>query len=836
MNGRGNVRAARVEFALALMKNPERREEARTELRLALDEPGDQPPDWRLHHYLGQLANGVVDALAEFIAAIVTAPGADGRESAETALGLLECNDASGVANRLDPEEVGKLVEFTKMGDADPVAVKLAAYITSLRGDTRTAWSLISASADLQDDPRLRPTLAVARAQLLVDKGEYRAALSLMAEYELPVNEPTAIVPRAFALYGLGNLDEALQILRDAPPTFETAAARALVWLRRAASMRGVGRASAIAEAEVAASEAVRIDPSSGEGLLLRAQITLEGTDDTKGGRRLLDKAISKLGRKPERALSWRIQRRVRDDDLFRYVTLEVAAKCGQHGELFTVRLEELPFEHTTYLQNGALAELVAAAYKEGEQLDGAAEFLEAAVGFYDSAEEPDRALEARQAITDIRPTAARSLDLAEQYWLASFRAEQCGREAVSKVVQQGLDALGMLDARTPDQEPGDRMLGAYFRGLLLARAVESAESPTRSSYWAALPWLLVAALDDADHSYRAAHLASTLDKARFYRSALHYIDRALDLARDDPWVQEMAIYMRFNWYGALDTETSQLLDERSDPKWCEWRDSVHALDTLLRDDLPGLRLMLNRIIHHDLWADELRASAVSRLDGLEAAKPLWRKVLDLSLKAVPPDRILASHAALALGDLGAALQNIKAEISEGNADYGDVEVNAALIDLVEGDEHALERVLSYVRASKRPYFLRELAHSLCPVLAAAWADQAGVTAGLIQLREAAMRTLDERLSSPLPPLTVELEDGGASSSDPAIDRLVSELLRIEEMRGLDPAVAGETLHHLAIVVNGEPIGPTLAVARVSAPAALEQVPGGSQQDIGLHS
>jgi tetratricopeptide (TPR) repeat protein len=822
MNGAGDVRAARVQLALALMDHPDRREEAKAELRLALNEPGDEPPAWRLHHYLGQLMTEVVDGLAEFIAAIVTAPVVDGSAPAETALGLLEGNDASSVANRLDPEDVVKLVEFARVGNSDPATVKLAAHITSLRGDTQSAWSLISSAADLQDDPQLRSTIAVARAQELVDEGEYQAALNLLAEYELHGNETAAIVPRAYALYGLDNLDKALETLIGAPSTFETATVRALVWLRRAARTSIDSRAPVISEAEGAASEAVRIDPSSGEGLLLRAQVTLEGTDDTNGGRRLLDKAVRKLGRMPERTLSWRVQQRVRDDDLFRYVTLEVAAKCGHLDELLALRREELPFKQTTYLQDGALAELIAAAYKDGGQLDDAAEFLDAAVEFYDSARQPDRALETRQAITDIRPTMARSLNLAEQYWLASFRSEQHGREAASKAVQQGLDVLDVLDARAPDQEHGDRIHGAYLRGLLLARAAQIAESPTRANDWAPLPWLLVAALDDPRHSYRAAHLAAALHRAMLYWPAVCYVGRALGLERNDSWVREMAIYVRFGWYGTLDTETRRLLSKSNDPKW---RESIRAFDSLLRDDLRGLRRMYNDITFEGLWAQELRATAMSRIEGLEAAKPQWRKVIALSLKEAPPDRIAASQAALVLGDLDAASQHIEAGIAEGYASPWTVELTAALIDLTKNDQHSLERALSCVHALECPYYLRELAYRLCPVLSEAWADRPEVVAGLTRLREAAVRKLDERLSSPSPPLTVELDIQHASSSDPALDGLVYELLRIEAMRGADPEGAGEALHRLAVVAHSEPIGPALAIARTPATAALGQVP-----------
>ena len=693
MNGKASTREARLQLALTMTDDPSRREEAEAELRQALSEPGGEPPDWRLHFHLGELASDRAAALSEFLTAVLAAPTADAGGPAEAGLALLDGRDAPNLASRLDAQDVHKLIELVEREGSHLATIKLAVHILVLRGEVEEAGPLLSVSVDSQikDDPALHTANIVSRALELVTQGDDEAALGLLTEQHLPPDEPAAATVRALALYGLGHLEEALQALIDTVPTFEIAAVRALVWLRRAAASAGDKRQDAITEADRAASEAARLDPSRGDGLLLRAQVALEGTPNIESGRKLLIQAVSRLDAQPEREWLWRVQQRVRGDDLFRYMTFEVAAACGRRDELLALRPEELPFAGMTLRQDAALAELAAVACRGAGRLADAVEFFEAAVEFYDQADQPDRELEVRQALAVIRPTVTGSLELAERWWAASFRAEAQGSEAVTKAVQRGLAVLDELDMRAPDQEPEDRTNGAYMRGLLLTRL----QSPTWRDWWVPLPWLLVAALGNSRHSYRATFLAFALGQTMLLRSALHYAERALDLEADDPWVQQAAIFARLVWHGMLDADTTRLLDGIED---VAWRETIRAFDAMLRGDLADLHKLADRITFDALWARELRANAVTRLMGPKAAQPLWLVVLDEARKAEPPDRTAAITAALALRDVEMAREQIDAGANDGTLSTLDAKIYAALVGLVVGDNDSLGRAVEYVR------------------------------------------------------------------------------------------------------------------------------------------
>ena len=811
MSETANMREARLQLARALMNDPARRKDAENELRLALAEPGEEPPDWRLCLYLGELAGDRAAALSQYLAALAAAPAPDVGEPTDAALAVLGGSDGPSLASGLDAQDVRKLVEVAGRGNCHPKTVKLAVHILLLRGEIYRAGPLLSAAADsqIQGDPALRAAYTVSHAFELVEQGDEQAALDLLTQRDLPPYEAAAATVHALALYGLGRLDEVLRVLTDTAPTFDTAAVRALVWLRLSGESAESERRVAIAEADKAASAAARLDPSRGDGLLLRAQVTLEGTTNVEGGRRLLSKAVHRLETRPEQALFWRVQQRVRRDDLFRYVTFEAAAACGRGADLLALRPGQLPLRNVTSLQNGLLAELAAVAYRDVGRPDDAENFFEAAIGFYDNANEPDRTLTARQALAVLRPTVARSLELAEQWWLASFRADTQGRMAVSAAVQQGLSVLDELDTRAPDQAPGDRIQGAYIRGLLLAQH-QAGKSPTWRDCWAPLPWLLIAAFENPDHSYRATHLASALDRVRLRRPALYFAERALETDADDSWIQQLAIITRFNWYGMLDSDTSKLVDRIDAP---EWREAGWVYGAILRDDVAELRKVADRITFDALWAHELRAIIVTRFDGLPAAETLLRALLDEALREEPAEHETATFAALALRDMKASRQYIDTGMRAGDLSARMTQFCLDVVGLLNGEAGSLQRAVDYIHTMECPFELRTHAHMVYPVLAAAWVDTPRATVQLEQLRQEALTKLGEVAAKPLPPLTVELDHGKVSSLDPALDQLIGQLLRIEELRSQDKDAAAEVLRRLTVEFKDETIGSTLRAA-----------------------
>ena len=345
------------------METSDRLDEAEYQLRAALQEQGDDPPDWRVHLYLGTVVDRAgrppKEAFAEVISAVIGAPVSEAEAPAALALSMLNDPSARRWARKLDPDHVRTLLTCAQADEAPASMVSLAAQLSILRGDAAAVGSLLAASpsGEHATDPVIVRASTVARALELVDQGDFDAALSLLAESDIPATEAGVPSTRAFALYGAGRLDEALETATAASATFDTAVVEALVWLRRAASDDDFARSDAIAEAARAASEAARIDPGLGDGLLLRAQVELEGGVDIDGGRRLLESALRKLEREPERSRLWRVQARVRDDDVFRYTTLEVAAACERHDELLGVGPEDLPFATTTRRQDASLAE-----------------------------------------------------------------------------------------------------------------------------------------------------------------------------------------------------------------------------------------------------------------------------------------------------------------------------------------------------------------------------------------------------------------------------------------------------------------------------------------------
>jgi tetratricopeptide (TPR) repeat protein len=762
------------------METNDKLDEAELMLSAALAEPGTDPPDWRIHMYLGTVGDRVgrprARAFAEVLAAVVKAPTTEAEAPAELALSMLNEPTARRWARKLDADLVRTLLASAQNDGAPAPMVSLAAQLSILRGDAAAVGSLfaVSPAAERAAYPAIASASAVARALELVDEGNCEDALAVLAEGEVSAGEPGVASTRAFAFYGAGNLDAALDTAASAAPTFDTAAVEALVWLRRAAEERASETSDAIAEAARAASTAARIEPALGDGLLLRAQVELEGNLDISGGRRLLQTAMRKLENEPTRARLWRVQARGRDDDVFRYMTLEVAAACERPEELLRVRPDDLPFATTNYRQDASLAQLVAVALRDAGRASEAAEMFELAATFYKNSDEHDRALRARHSAMALHPTAEGLIKIAEEQWEASFRAEAQSRDAAEDELRKGIDALARLEQCRLDEEPKQRALAAYMRGLLLARR-PNLGPVTVMERWLPLPWLLAAALEDRSHSYRAAYLAWALDEAMIRRPALHFAERALGLAPDDAWLQEGLIVMHVNWYGVLEPR----IDELIDPMGVEaWGSTLRALDALHQDDLDRLTPLIDDITFDAFWAREIRARAIARVHGLGAAVSLYEDLLRESEKESADD-FAAAEAALVLGDVDVARRHLERGISKGTIEPVGAKSMAALIDVVRGGDASVEVLREHLLTMVRPYALREWAYVRLPVLALAWAEQAQTVAAFETLN----RVAEERFASlePQPSLTAEIDIARATSTDTELDELVHRLLKLEE-------------------------------------------------------
>lgn len=800
MTAARSIRAARVDLALALIETGDRLSEAARELWKALDEPGAEPADWEVHRHLAGLAERQDDpntALRETLAATLEAPPRDADELARWALNLLEGRGERQRAAGLDASQVREL--GLRAGDRDMPAslVQLALRMLLLRGDEDAARSVLTSpsGASLPATPAVGAAQAVTRALQLIDDGEFPDAVAVLQEAGVTEDDPAGAATRALALYGAGRLDEAYAAAETAPDTFDAAVVQALVWLARAAGgdADSAGLIDPAAEADRAASAAARIEPSLGDGLLLRAQVALEALEDLEGGRQLLKKALRRLDKRPEGARLWRVQQMVRDDGLFRYARLEVAAACERWEELLDIPVHELPFIRTSDRQAAAAAERIAEAQEAAGRADEAAEFYAAAAQFYANYGERAGALRARQLAFDAHPTPDGGLALAEERWLASYAPGQEPAGAQQRDIEEGLAALDRVDSDGLGPQPVERVKGAYLRGLLLARRVELSRGDLLE-IWRPLPWLLVAALDDPGHSYRAAWLAWSLNTAGLHRPALHFAERAFALEEEDTWIQECLIVAHMNWYGRLDRSVQGLLDNVGDP---EWSAATRMVDALHGNDLVAAERELDRATFDAPWAREARAEIIARLQGFDAAEPLLRSLVEEH--AAIADYQSAADFALMVRDPDSARRFMDAGMSARVVGGPRADFANALLDLIAGRDGAFETLLHQIRVAVRPFLTLEWSRRTLPVMVKAWSDDGRLADRLDMLRRAADARIADTPATP--PLATEIERAGVTSTDPAVDALVGSLLYAEERRG---RAAVEVLRRLA----GDPATP----------------------------
>jgi hypothetical protein len=794
MTSARSIRAARVDLALALMEAGDRLSEAAHELWKALDEPGGDPADWEIHRHLAALAERQDDpntALRETLAATLEAPPQAADELARWALDLLEGRGESQRAAGLDASQVREL--GSRAGDRDTPAslVQLALRMLLLRGEEDAARSVLTSpsGASLPASPAIGAAQAVTRALRLIDEGSFTSAVAVLEEAGVTDDDPAGAATRALALYGADRLDEAYAAAEAAPDTFDAAVVQALVWLARAA--RGDGDTADLvdpsAEADRAASAAARIEPSLGDGLLLRAQVALEALEDLDGGRQLLHKALRRLEKRPERARLWRVQQMVRDDGPFRYTRLEMAAACERWEELLEIRVHELPFIGTSDRQAAASAERIAEAQLAAARAEASAAFYGAAAQFYANFGERAGALRARQLAFSAHPTPDGGLALAEECWLASYAPVHEASGARERDIDDGLLALDRIDSDGLRPEPVERVKGAYLRGLLLARRVELSRDDLPDT-WGPLPWLLVAALDDPGHSYRAAWLAWSLNTAGLHRPALHFAERAFALEEDDTWIQECLIVAHMNWYGALDHGVQGLLDNIGDP---EWSAATRMVDALHRNDLPAAERELERATFDAPWAREARAEIIAQLHGFDAAEPLLRSLMEEHAAAA--DYQSAADFALMVRDPSSARQYLESGVSARVVGGPRADFASALLDLIADQDGALDTLLRQIAAAVRPFLTLEWSRRTLPVMVKAWKDDARLAERLDVLRRAADARVYEAPAAP--PLAIEIERARVTSTDPAVDAVVRSLLYAEERRG---SAAVDLLRQLA--------------------------------------
>jgi hypothetical protein len=249
------------------------------------------------------------------------------------------------------------------------------------------------------------------------------------------------------------------------------------------------------------------------------------------------------------------------------------------------------------------------------------------------------------------------------------------------------------------------------------------------------------------------------------------------------------------NWYGLLDDRTRSFIDAIENEPWAA---TLRTLDALNRDDLSDARADVGGATLDSQWAREIQAQAIARLDGVSAAEPLFRSLLEESVKE-PPDYVIAADAALVLRDAAAARRYIEEGVSAKRVSASLARLNYAIIDLFLEREPTLNPIREQIAGAAEPSLFRELAYRAFPILAAAWAENAGVVRALQTLQQEAEARTKE--NPPLPPLTFELDHSIRGSSDRELDDTVRELLQIEEEGGLTGPSTVERLERLELVV-----------------------------------
>ncbi len=770
MSPADSVRFARFGLARALADAPdgaEEVEEAEEQLRRALRDAGERPADWEIYYELGGLLLRVRKesaALAALVSAVVAAPPKFAGDAAELAVGVLEGPRGAEAVGGLPRATLDRLTAHVN-GGGSLDAVRLAARIAMIQGDTATAGWIVGTRTEIERarDPALVRASVSAKVSELLDEFHVTEALDLLESQAGSADDPALTAVWSSCLYAVGRLDEALAKASDGT-TMELATLVALIWLRRAADVYpGEERTEYIGHALTAAAAAAREDPGRPEPLLLRAQVLLEGAVDLHEGRRLLMRALRRLEQRPEQLSWWRLQARVRKDELYRFFLVELAVAQEQEPEIIAAA-ERMTFATTEFTQDGAVRRHWGEALLRQRDPERSAMLLQAACRDFTFAGEPLQAgfCLLRAAEISDTPDLTDVLNVVENLWTSSFTSS--GDDA-SERLDLAVRLLEQVDRRT-DEEHAAR--ACLLCGLVAVRRLELSGQDTASQSWDPLPHLLLAAEAEPAASYSAAHLAWALSGAGLNAAAVHYAERAFAIDAEDPWLQETVTAMRFNWMGELDGPTAEVLEELvaaqspDEPSFLQWRDTINGFAALLAGDLASADDLVDRMTHDSRWGRWQRAAAVLSCRGLRAARELLEQLLAECLEKdkhdVTPWLLLSIDPERFPDELDRGIQ--AGQI--GPAERTTLQCLYELIrTLGSADTAALEEVL---QVTIRPYELRVLAEVNLLGIAAAHPDCCPLVDTMQTL--AARAKAKAHTLAGLPALTAEIDSGWAWCSD----------------------------------------------------------------------
>lgn len=767
MSPADSVRSARFALARALADAPDGGKEAEEQLRRALLDPGERPVDWEIYHELGGLllrGGNESAALAALVSAVVAAPPEFAGGAAERAIGVLDGPCGAEAVGGLPLDTRERLTAHVN-GDGSLHAARLAARIAMLQGDTATAGSIAATLTEGERgrDPALVRASVSARASALLDEFHVTEALDLLESQAGSADDPAVTAVWSSCLYAAGRLDQALAKASDGS-TMEHSTLVALIWLRCAAGTHsGEERTKYIDNALTAAAAAAREDPGRPEPLLLRAQVLLEGAVDLDEGRRLLTRALRRLEQRPEQLSWWRLQARVREDELYRFFLVELAVAQEQDPEIVAFA-ERMTFATTEFAQDGAVhRHWGEALLRQGENERAATLFQEACRNLIIAGDLPQAGFCLLQAAaaSDTPDLVTDVLDMVDQLWTSSFTSPG---DDTSGRLDLAVRLLAQVDRRI-DEEHAAR--ACLLHGLVAVQHLALSGQGVASQSWDPLPHLLLAAEAEPEASYSAAHLAWALNAASLSAAALYYAERAFAIDAEDPWLQQTVTAMRFYWTGELDGPTAQLLERLvaaspDDPFLVQWRDTITGLGALLAGNLANAEDLVDRMTDDSLWGRWWRALAVLRCCGLRAARELFDQLLAECLREkrhdLPPWLLLLIDPERIPEELDHALR-------AGQIGPVDRTTLQCLSELIQTSGSADTATLGdVIQNTVRPYELHTLAEGNLLGIAAAHPD-CGPLVDTMRMWAARATARADTLTG-LPAFTAEIDSGWSWCAD----------------------------------------------------------------------
>lgn len=780
-----SVRTARANLAMALMA-VEEWADAQRHLELALDSPGDSPPEWQLLTELGHVAErrgDPVAALEKFLEALVVTPRESSSQSAGHALRQLGRQRGSWLAQRADQDLYQRLLDRGSQVGNEAIS-KVAARLATLRGDLRKAGEIANENSEqVGDDSAWRTAMQASSVLSMLEEFRFEDALKALDAVQ-GEDESALGHLRALALYGQERDLEAIRVCADLPPNPDLCVVRAISYLALAASMVGQERAARLERARDAAALAARLDSGNPEPNLARAQVLLEGDLDLIEGRRLLKRAVKHLdaGVDTQHLLVWRLQSRRRTDELYAYFDVEFAHALGREDELIS-RVRAMSFSETSSRQDGAARQRLAGALVSKKDIAGAVEAYGLAADSFAVATDIKSArlcLEAQLRLEFSVPTA---LGLAERSWQSALAEPVRDTENYQADLRGGLAALRRVDAWLEDPRNGKAMsdsdiaLANLLDGLLLYRSDQLTDGPAGMDLWrGCLSGMLAPELVPTE-AYYAGHISSMLGDCSLHNAAYHFAARAYEMLPGDEWLQSRLIICRANWHGTLDDATTELLEHFSvnDPAWYAaintWHQILSGNAAQMTSDLPDSDT-------NALWVQEIRAFGIMLRDGLEAARP---HLEDLVRQATSErDYALAARSCLRI-DLPRVDKMIGLAVQNHVITPRRAQVLHDFQSLVSSDGHEGRSGLEkWIRDSARPQRLLEILNVDIPTLRQAYDGRSGLTQALDGLAELVRARMPATVR---PPLTSDIATGEAWCRDDRLREVIQALLASVDAR-----------------------------------------------------